>query len=173
MHCSLTQQNSRDQAARRGGFSLTEVIIAVAILAMLAGVILRGVVQMRAMSEHTVYQSTAITVATGFIEQIKAMSYGELRSLATGATSTIPVVISNGQRTSVENGVESKLVVPLDADENGVTTLTMDLHILTRVTAIPGMPAVQVDLLYGFILPMTQEPRTSSITTTISDVPTH
>lgn len=173
LHMSVKSPQQCSSQRHSKGYSLLEIIIAMIIFSMVTVGILRGVLQARSMAEHSVYQSSAITVATGFIEQIKAMAYTELESLANGSASEMVFIIANGEENTVENGIETSLAVPLDADEEGETTLTMDLNLLVNISPVTGIDAVQVDLLYGFILPLTNKPITSSISTIVSDVPTY
>lgn len=70
-----TFQPSRNGRHRRAGMSLLEVVISVAILTTVCLSVLAVFLQGRRVAEGNVFENTALTVAQGFIEQIKSMDY--------------------------------------------------------------------------------------------------
>ena len=76
------------------GFTLVEVLIAVVIFGLMAGGIIGGILQGRRMAEKNVYHITALTVAQGYLEQMKGMSYGDL---STNSDQPIPTELNYGE----------------------------------------------------------------------------
>ncbi len=60
---------------RMQGMTLVELMIAMAILSIFSITILSAVLLGRRLSEANIYENTALTVAQGYMEQIKSMEY--------------------------------------------------------------------------------------------------
>ncbi|MGB0373006.1 MAG: type IV pilus modification PilV family protein [Opitutales bacterium] len=154
------------------GFSLTEVLIAMFVFSMTAVSVVTGLMSTRKSSEQNIYQSSIITVVTGFIEQTKSMSFSELKALADGTNSSIEYIVSNANEVTLTNDTETILQIPIDADDEGNTTVTVDLYIRVKVSDVADYDAVQLDILYGYSAPLSDRYIRSSSSTIISDVPT-
>jgi len=83
--------------------TLIEVVFATGILAIGAAGILSGVLQSRKLSEGSIYQNSATSIAHGYLEQIKNMEFASLDM------ASLPTVINQGQDDPIA-------VSPLPAD---------------------------------------------------------
>jgi len=70
--------------------TLVEVVMALAVLGLLLGGILRSVMQSRRLTEGSIYQGMAITVANGYMEQMKAMDIGLLANFDSSVAGSVP-----------------------------------------------------------------------------------
>ncbi|NJM55226.1 MAG: prepilin-type N-terminal cleavage/methylation domain-containing protein [Verrucomicrobiae bacterium] len=78
--------NLRTPHRSRRGFSLTEVLLALTLFAFLALALASGLIVSRKLAESSVYESTAIGVASGYLEQMKGMVYADLVAALPGGT---------------------------------------------------------------------------------------
>ncbi|MGB0369732.1 MAG: type II secretion system protein [Opitutales bacterium] len=152
--------------------TLIELMLGIAIFSMAAIALVPSVLSTRKASEANIYHSSILTVVTGFVEQTKAMSFSELEDIANGDASTLEYVISSDSSATLTHDVESVLVIPIDADSEGTTTITADLYIRIKLSPITGLDAVQLDIQYGYEKPLTERIFLSSISSIISNVPT-
>jgi type II secretory pathway pseudopilin PulG len=94
-----TKKGSRSRAS---GLTLVEVIVATLIIGLSAGGILSGLLLSRRFTETAIRQNVATNVVQGYIEQIKAISWGsnfitELPlSLASGTSGKINTMLESG-----------------------------------------------------------------------------
>ena len=69
----------------RRGLTLVEVMVAVGLFTILAGSVISAALYARKAAEVSLYESTAMAVCTGYMEQLKSMPYADLRnSITTG-----------------------------------------------------------------------------------------
>ena len=95
---------SRPGAKHLSGVSLVEVVISLGILAIVAVSLVGVTFYIRSMSEQTVYQNTALTLAQGYVEQLRSLDYTTLASAASGST-PLPLVNAAGNTvTDTSNG---------------------------------------------------------------------
>lgn len=80
MGSSPPHANSAARPARRRGFSLIEVTVAFFIFTIVSAGLLALSMQSRRHTEENVYESTAVTAAQGYLEQLKNMQYDLLFS---------------------------------------------------------------------------------------------
>lgn len=99
LHGSLGQL--RDQR----GMTLVEVIIALGLLALLSISVISVTFQIRSMAEQTVYQNTALTLAQGYMEQIRHLDYTTLKQVSQDSTSspTVTLPLDRTDMTAVTN----------------------------------------------------------------------
>lgn len=64
------------------GFSLVEAMVALSLIAVLATSTISGVLFTRQLAESNIYQNTALTVSYGYMEQMQAITYTELKNAA-------------------------------------------------------------------------------------------
>ena len=76
------------------GFTLVEMMIAMVVFGLLAAGIAGGMLQGRRMAEKNVYHITALSIAQGYLEQMKGMSYGDL---PTEPEQLIPTELNYGE----------------------------------------------------------------------------
>ena len=63
---------------KTSAMSLIEVMIAMSVVAMVAGGLLSGVMQTRSFTENNIYKTSAVNAVTSYVEQIKSMPYDEV-----------------------------------------------------------------------------------------------
>ena len=79
----------RETAARhRRAFSLLEVIVGMSLFTLTAMGVLALTFMVRSTSERAVYNNTALTLAQAYLEQLRSIDYGTLRSAANDAAQT-------------------------------------------------------------------------------------
>ncbi|MFW5883816.1 MAG: type IV pilus modification PilV family protein [Verrucomicrobiota bacterium] len=149
----LSSHRRQPRRRAKAGFTLVEVMIALFIFGFMALSITMGALAMRKMAEHQVYAATALTVASGFMEQAKTITFAELQNAADGNTQILDFIIEDGQEFEVTVGTEATIAVPIDADAEGNTRLTMPMTILVECHPITDLDAVQIDLTYTWSSP--------------------
>ncbi|MGB0371567.1 MAG: type IV pilus modification PilV family protein [Opitutales bacterium] len=154
------------------GFSLIEVMVSLFIFSMAAVSLSAGLLTTRKLSEENIYQSTVLTVVTGFVEQAKSLNFAELESFADGNASSMDFLVSNNTLVSLQNDQETVVQIPIDTTDDSNRVITVDLYIRLKVSDVSDYEAVQVDIMYGYAAPLSQRFICSSVSTIISDVPT-
>ena len=120
--------------AKQRGMTLIEVLIALVMLAMLSASVISVTFQVRSMAEQAVYQNTALTLAQGYMEQVRHLDYTTLRSVAQDSTGsvTLPLDRTDGAQvkpasgTFFGNGTWASETVYLDQNAAGVPTQPMN-----------------------------------------------
>jgi type II secretory pathway pseudopilin PulG len=74
----------------KAGFSLVEIMISIGLLGFSGFGLLAGLLQSRQMTEAAIRQSTALTIAQGYVEQIKNMEFDSLDE------ATLPTLFHEG-----------------------------------------------------------------------------
>jgi hypothetical protein len=69
--------------------SLVEVMIAIAVFTVIMGGLLAAFIQSRRLTESSIYQNTAVTIVTGYLEQMKSMSINSLINADTGGNAQL------------------------------------------------------------------------------------
>ena len=148
--------------------TLLETMIGLTIMGILAVAIISGAMNVRSLSEDNVYESSALTITTGFLEQIKNFTLVEIQSVA-GASGSIDFFIMGGEETHaipVNTQSWAELEIPVDVNETGNVTALMPYHARFRLATIEETPgAFQIDLEYRWREPGTGRWRESQITT--------
>lgn len=79
MHFESLRKTTLGTTGRsRLGFSLTEATVGIAIFGFASAGLITGMLHARRMAENNVFYVTAITIAQGYVEQMKNMEYVEL-----------------------------------------------------------------------------------------------
>jgi type II secretory pathway pseudopilin PulG len=107
--------------------TLVEVMIALTMLALLACSVISVTFQIRSNAEQAIYQNTALTLAQGYMEQIRHLDYTTLKAVAQDSSSVVTLPIQNaagGDITPVSgtffgNGVWSTETIYLDQNAAG------------------------------------------------------
>jgi type II secretory pathway pseudopilin PulG len=141
--------------------TLTEVVIALGLLAILSASVISITFQIRSNAEQSVYQNTALTLAQGYMEQIRHLDYTTLKSVAQDSSSSVTLPLNNasgGAITPVSgsffgNGVWSTETIYLDQDAHGraiqPVTFKFRAVLASLETATSGLASgVEVVLYY-------------------------
>jgi prepilin-type N-terminal cleavage/methylation domain-containing protein len=144
----------------KSGLTLVEVVISIAILALLFAGIVAAVLHLRRTSESLVREEIATAVAGGFIEQVRAVDYPELLALANGG-GILELIIRNNERIDVvvnEQGW-TEVMVPLTTDPAGAVQneMTFWFRILLEDmdpmrSVVMRVPFRWVDVLTGNLM---------------------
>jgi type II secretory pathway pseudopilin PulG len=138
---SFTGRIARNTGASRA-MTIVEVIIALGLLAILSVSVISVTFQVRSMAEQTVYQNTALTLAQGYMEQVRHLDYTTLQSCALSASVPLPLDKTNGTPVAPEsgtvfgNGVWSSERVFLDQTAAGTPIQPMDFRFRAVLTSL-------------------------------------
>lgn len=139
--------------------TITEVIVALTLLAVLSTSIISITFQVRSKAEESIYQNTALTLAQGYMEQIRHLDYTTLRSVAQSSTTILPLMNASGNAiTTVSggdfcSGVWSTETIYLDQNARGqpIQPVTFKFRpVLTSLeTAMSGFASgVEIVIFY-------------------------
>jgi len=64
------------------GLTLIEIMVSMGVFTIVSMGILAVVLQIRRMAENNVYENTALTMAQGYLEQVRSLPYGQLLAAA-------------------------------------------------------------------------------------------
>ena len=129
------------------GYSLVELMIAMTLFAFISLGIIVGTLQAREIAENNIRQATALTVANGFLEQIRGLDYSSLNNHRTSGA-PFSFVVNGMEYVSIPPYVdEVPLKVPMKVSpEKNPLSLPMLLTINLR--SIPGMQAIEISIVY-------------------------
>jgi type II secretory pathway pseudopilin PulG len=139
---SFTGRISRHAAGARQAMTIVEVIIALGLLSILSVSVISVTFQVRSMAEQTVYQNTALTLAQGYMEQVRHLDYTTLKASAQDATVLLPLDKTDGTAVAPESGtvfgnaVWSKERVFLDQTDTGTPIQPMDFRFRAVLTSL-------------------------------------
>ena len=141
--------------------TLTEVIVGLTLLAIVATSIIGITFQVRSKAEEAVYQNTALTLAQGYMEQIRHLDYTTLRAVAQDSSSAVPLPLNNASGNAITpvsgtffgNGTWSTETIYLDQNSQGqpIQPVTFRFRaVLTSLeTALSGLASgVEVTIYY-------------------------
>jgi len=124
--------------------TLIETIIALGLLAILSISVISLTFQIRSNAEQAVYQNTALTLAQGYMEQIRHLDYTTLRSVAQDSSSAVTLPIENGSGSAITpvsgtffgNGVWSTETIYLDQNAAGQPTQPLTFKFRPVLTSL-------------------------------------
>lgn len=163
-------------AYNRRGFSLIEILIAMAILAGLAAAILAGALQVRKLAEDNVYQASSNTIAAGFLEQLLGIAYAELKNSEKNPSVALPTKINQNTSDPIYNGVWTTVSLPIiskvDADGNTIPELSIDVDVKVELRDLlpEGVDAMEIAIFYKYTNPTSRKQHERVIRTIRSSV---
>jgi type II secretory pathway pseudopilin PulG len=141
--------------------TLVEVVIALSLLSILSISVISVTFQIRSSSEQAIYQNTSLTLAQGYMEQIRHLDYTTLRAVAQDSSNSVTLPIENASGAAITpltgtffgNGVWSTETIYLDQNSAGdpIQPVTFQFRpVLTSLeTATSGLAAgVEVVIYY-------------------------
>jgi prepilin-type N-terminal cleavage/methylation domain-containing protein len=176
------------------GLTLIEVMVSMGIFALISLGVLSLVTQVRRIAENNVYENTAITMAQGYVEQVRSLSYSELLAAATySATPPSPPaadpgvgslrlfsangggnLLTNEAGRPLRRGNWARERVFLDRNSQNQDSQPMDFRFrvnlvnLNNATLLPIMPqGIEITIDYQFTLP---DGRNRTITRSLRNV---
>lgn len=128
---ALAPFSGRLPGGARRALTLVEIMVAIGVLAMLAGGMLATLIQSRNFTEGSLYQNTANSIMQGYIEQIKNMEFTDL-PYTTPAGVVVPGPVAGQPATLLTRGV-ARVTGVGGAMENIIDPLT-----ISTATTIPN-----------------------------------
>jgi prepilin-type N-terminal cleavage/methylation domain-containing protein len=170
----MSKEPQRNVTATQG-FSLVELMIALAVLGMIAVGISQNLILTRGFSETGVREVTANAVASGYIEQLKTMEYEVILTSVRDPSTPLPTVLSHGEEDPLMNGKTLSKKVVIDQDADGKTTRTMDLDVrvdIKDLAASNNGRILSIELTYTWKDAKTGRPQVGKLRTMRSYVRT-
>lgn len=165
----------KTHTSNRLGFSLAEALIALTILAMLAMAFTQTSLYSRRAAEANVCESTALTVAAGYLEQIKSMEYESLVASILDPNKPIETMVNQGTDDPLWLNVFTNKVVTLNEDAAGKVIQTMVVSVMPRLidlSAPTGERILAIEVTYKWTTIDTGREVTRTMRTARSYVPT-
>ena len=154
------------------GFSLVEMLISMFIFTLLSVGLSKTLIYTQQVAEDNLYEATALTVASSFIEQIKSVSYAKLLDPdQTAGKDSIEMVIGNNQRFDVILGEFNDLDIPIVTDKSGITNKTLRLQVNPSITEMNSNSGFWIEILYKYEHPKTKRIRNRVLRNARSAVP--
>ena len=180
----------RDRASsnrREAGMTLIEVVVALGLLAVLASSVISITFQIRSRAEQAIYQNTALTLAEGYMEQIRHLDYTTLKLVAQDSASAVTLPLNNASGGAITplsgsffgNGIWSTETIYLDQNAQGQPTQPVTFRfrpVLTSLETATSNVASGVEIVifyqttYNFGITRTFD---SSLRSVRSSVPTY
>ena len=151
----------RQSLSDNRAMTLVEVIIALVLLALLSASVISITFQIRSMAEQTVYENTALTLAQGYMEQVRHIDYTTLKAVAQDTTSSVTLPLDRTDGTPVTplsgtffgNGTLASETVYLDQNAAGAQIQPMrfvfKVTLTSLETATAGV-AAGVEITIGY-----------------------
>lgn len=146
---------------RVSAMTITEVIVALTLLAILSASIISLTFQVRSKAEEAIYQNTSLTLAQGYMEQIRHLDYTTLRAVAQDSSSSVTLPLNNASGAAITplsgtffgNGSWSTETIYLDQNSQGQPTQPVTFRfrpVLTSLeTALSGLASgVEITIYY-------------------------
>ena len=112
-----------------GGFTLLEVMMAMAILALVAVGVTQNLILTRGISESNIRDSTAVAAASGYLEQIKAMEYEQILATVRDPSAPLPTVLNQGDPDPIYLDEWMTKMIVIDEDIDSGSERTMPFHV--------------------------------------------
>lgn len=97
---------------------------------MLAMVYIASALYVRRTAESTVYESTALTVAAGYLEQIKSVEYESLVVSIMSPSVPLETMVNQGTKDPIYLNVYTEKTVVLNEDDSGNPNQTMTVAVM-------------------------------------------
>jgi len=142
-------------SSARDGFTLVELLLSLTVFAILASGLVSSVLQSRRLAESTVFESTALTAALGYLEQMKSLRYEELEVAAGTAGAVIATRIDQGMPDPLHLGVDNSKQILVDLDAEGLPRRWLDLWVNPRINDLSasGLRALEFEITYRWLSP--------------------
>lgn len=162
----------------RQGFSLVEILLAMTILAVTGGAVIAATLTARRVAEDNLYQATAFTVASGYLEQMVGFSYATLQNVMKNPESPIPTKIDQGDDDPLYLDQETTIAVPIFTSVDPETgeekvEMAMELKVTPRLLNLrpgSGVHAIGIEVEYEWKNPSTGREYTRMVKTIRADV---
>lgn len=178
----LPRSCPRPRATR--GLTLIETVISLSLFTLVSLGILAVVAQTRRMAEASVYENTALTMAQGYIEQLRSVAYDDLINAALDDDRAIVLrgalgdTLTDTSGGALNPGDWARETVMLDRNEAGTETQPMPFRFRVDLSPLGGgvvaNEGVEIILTYETDLPLfKQTTLRRTLRTVRSVVPTY
>ncbi len=152
MNRLLQHHSTGCRSSSRPGLTLTEVMVAMTILVILAGGIIGGVFTVRSDAENNLYESAALNVAISFLEQMKAIDYDTLSSPPVNGDGDeyLKFIIGFGQTLDVPLEEDVVINVPIISSTDGASKKELEVTIRTEATEATDLPGYWLAVDYSW-----------------------
>ena len=161
--------HSRRASNSRRGFTLVEMMIGITLLGVFMSGIFGSVRLSTVMAESNLYQTTAITVAQGYLEQIKNLPYDDvllvaqapdiysLETLGPAYDSSLSSIISKDSLSAAPASQPNERTVAIDSRGDGGTVIEMSMKLWVTITdkntGTDPINALEIRIRYQYKLP--------------------
>ncbi len=141
------------------GLTLIEILVAMGLLSILAGAIIASALQVRKLAEDNLYQISATTAASGYLEQILGMSFNSVRAVALDNSLPLPTRINETEVQNIFCGHFTEVKIPIISEENEhgdvvpKVSMKMEIQALLRDLRPEGIDALEIGIVYAWYNP--------------------
>lgn len=119
----------RKNGYKKRGFTLLELMIALTLLSIIAMGLTAGNILSRRNAEGAIHESTAVTIATGYMEQLKSMEYQTILASVEDPMIPLPTKINQGTLDPLYLDQWNQKEVTLNINTEGVVVQTMIVEV--------------------------------------------
>ena len=164
-----THMNPRRAKNPRGGFTLVEMMVGLTLLGVFMTGILTSLRLSSLIAESNLYDTTAITVAQGYLEQIKNLPYEDvllvaqapktysLATLGPSYSSSLSSMITKDELTADPDKQPNNRSIAIDSRGSGGTILNMSMKLWVTITdkntGASPLNALEIRIRYQYKLP--------------------
>jgi hypothetical protein len=127
--------------------SLVELVISMAVMTIVSVSVISVTFLIRSTAEQAVYQNTALTLAQGYLEQLRSLDYASLSAAATSSGNTLALINAAGNTVRDEAGNLlnagdwAREVVFLDVNTRGANIQPLTFRFRPVLTNMPSTAA--------------------------------
>ncbi|MEO0795913.1 MAG: type II secretion system protein [Verrucomicrobiota bacterium] len=159
----------------QNGMTLTEIMIAMSILVILAGGIIAGVFAVRADAENNLYESASLNAAISFLEQTKSENYDDLGDPPTNGSGQriLNYIVGFKEFLDVPLSTDTVINVPIISDEDGEVKKDLDVTINIDISASTDLNGYWITVAYSWDHPTTDRSYSGEVRGFRSEVSTY
>lgn len=151
----------------RFGYSLVEVMIAMALFGIMATGFMASCLFARKAAESAACENAALCVAQGYMEQIKSNTYATLAAVIANPTVPIPTMTSSTVADSIYQNTYTTKTIVMRRDTSGSTVQTLDVSVMpvisSATTSTISVQIVGIEIFYRWTDPITGQITTKTI----------
>lgn len=158
------------------GFTLVEILITLGLFSILASCLMAGTLQVRRIAENTIFENTALNIATGYQEQIKSMPYDDIVEAINTEGKSLSSFLLDGEfhELQLNEFNYQEIIIRKDPDGNPVLIMPFWIKpVIIDQNSLNGNKALQIRIVYKWIGPETNRERVKVLRTLRSWVETY
>jgi prepilin-type N-terminal cleavage/methylation domain-containing protein len=164
------------QAGQEQGFTLLEVMLALVLFGFLSIGISQNLIMTRGISETNIREVTAYAVASGYMEQMKAIPYSELMVSVDNPSEPVPTILNQGEPDPLMIDEWVQKTVVIDEPTGGAAVRTMPFHVRLEIDDLEPSGnghALGITLFFAWVDTDSGRRQQRSLRTIISQVRTN